>query len=147
MVERYKTFTVLIANIARNIRKIKSEEMAKWGLRSHHVSCLYYLYDKKTLTAAELCEICEEDKANISRAIEHLENNGFIRCETKGNRRYKSHLKLTQKGEEVGKSIFQRVEKILSAASEGLEEPERKTMYQSLLLINDNLQQIQSEYS
>ena len=33
MVERYKTFTVLIANIARNIRKIKSEEMANDGGR------------------------------------------------------------------------------------------------------------------
>ena len=44
MEERFKTFTVLISKISRNIKKIKNQEMAEYGLRSVHVTCLYYLY-------------------------------------------------------------------------------------------------------
>ena len=54
MTERFETFTVLIAKISRNIRKIKNQEMAEYDLRSSHISCLYYLYCTDKLTATEL---------------------------------------------------------------------------------------------
>lgn len=146
MVERFKTFTVLIANITRSIRKIKTEEMAKWNLRSHHVSCLYYLYERDTLTSKELCDICGEDKANLSRSIEYLEEQGFIKCEDNAHKRYKSHFVLTEKGKIVGKDIFNCVEDILRESSIGLSEEHRDIMYQSLRTINDNLQKISDEY-
>ena len=73
MKERFETFTVLINRISRNIRKIKNNEMAEYNLRSAHISCLYYLYSGKYVTATELCEKCEEDKAGISRGIDYLE--------------------------------------------------------------------------
>ena len=73
MQERFETFTVLINRISRDIRRIKNQEMAAYHLRSAHVSCLYYIYSLDGVTAAELCEHCEEDKATISRALEHLE--------------------------------------------------------------------------
>ena len=78
MEERFQTFTVLISNINRAIYKIKAEEMSEFDLKSSHVSCLYYLYQKTSLTAKELCDICEEDKANISRSMEYLEKNGYL---------------------------------------------------------------------
>ena len=80
MKERFETFTVLIAKINRNIRKIKNQEMAEYDLRSPHISCLYYLYSTNGLTATELCERCEEDKATISRSLDYLEKNGYIVC-------------------------------------------------------------------
>ena len=73
MMERFETFTLLISQISRSIRKIKTEEMAEFKLKSPHVSCLYYLYKEKTLTAKELCDICDEDKAAISRSLLYLE--------------------------------------------------------------------------
>ena len=76
MQERFETFTVLINRISRNIKKIKNQEMAEYNLRSAHVSCLYYIYTLKYATATDLCERCEEDKATISRALDHLETNG-----------------------------------------------------------------------
>ena len=75
MNERFERFTVLITKISRNIRKIKNKEMADYDLRSPHVSCLYYLYVSESLTATDLCERCEEDKATISRSIDFLEKN------------------------------------------------------------------------
>ena len=73
MQERFETFTVLINRISRDIRKIKNQEMADYHLRSAHVSCLYYVYSLGSVTSAELCEHCEEDKATIS--IKHLRKN------------------------------------------------------------------------
>ena len=77
MQERFETFTVLINRISRDIRKIKNQEMADYHLRSAHVSCLYYVYSLGSVTSAELCEHCEEDKATISRAVDYLETNGL----------------------------------------------------------------------
>ena len=72
MKERFETFTVLVNRISRNIRKIKNQEMAEYNLRNSHVSCLYFIYMAGEITATELCEKCEEDKATISRALDYL---------------------------------------------------------------------------
>ena len=146
MIERFETFTHYIANLTRNIRKIKSFEMAKWNLKSQHVSCLYYLYEKGALTAKELCDICGEDKANMSRSIEFLESNGYLRQKEGSNKRYRIHFELTDLGASVGSSIFKRVEEIISNSSHGISEDERITLYKCLGLIDSNLKEIINEY-
>ena len=105
MEERFKTFTILIANISRSIRKIKTAEMAEFDLKSHHVSCLYYLHKANTLTAKELCDICAEDKANISRSIRDLETAGYLSRSSATRKRYQSPIELTEKGEALTEQI------------------------------------------
>ena len=146
MQERFKSFTVLITKINRSIRRIKTEEMAEFDLKSPHVSCLYYLYKAQTLTAKELCDICEEDKAAVSRSIEYLETNGYVTCNSKMQKRYRTPLELTEKGREIGARIVERIDRILGAASEGLDEAERLVMYRSLALISENLQKLCDRY-
>ncbi len=142
MKERFETFTVLIAKISRNIRKIKKREMAEYGLRGAQVSCLYYLYCDGSLIAAELCERCEEDKATISRALENLEENGYVVSGEKSGHRYKAPLALTEKGKAVGKRIFDKVNGVLDEVSVGLGEEERIAFYRSLMIINDGLERL-----
>lgn len=139
MEQRFETFTVLINRISRNIRKIKNQEMAAYELRSAHVSCLYYLYTEKGLTATELCERCEEDKATISRTLEYLEGNGYLTCDSKSAKRYKSPLILTEKGMEVGKKIADKIDLVLDEISTGLTEEERLALYRSLSIVSDSL--------
>ncbi|MBR5468618.1 MAG: transcriptional regulator [Firmicutes bacterium] len=139
---RFETFTVLINRISRNIKKIKNQEMAEYNLRSSHISCLYYLYSSETLTATELCELCEEDKATISRSLDYLEKNDFITCETKDAKRYKSPLYLTEKGNEAGKKIADKIDNILDAISDVLSEEERVAFYRSLSIISERLDDI-----
>ena len=95
MKQRFETFTVLINRISRNIRRIKNQEMAEYNLRSSHISCLYYLYLAEGLTATDLCERCEEDKATIARCLEYLATNGYLTCESNSAKRSKRHLVLT----------------------------------------------------
>lgn len=139
MQERFETFTVLINRISRNIRKIKNQEMAEYNLRSAHVSCLYYLYSGNNITATDLCERCEEDKATISRALDYLETNGYLTCESKSVKRYKSPLVLTDKGQLVGKKIADKISNVLDEISVGLTEEERISFYRSLSIISDSL--------
>lgn len=147
MQERFETFTVQISKISRAIRKIKNEEMKEFNLQGTHVSCLYYLYrENGTLTAKELCDACDEDKAAISRSIDYLERQGYIKCTSKTEKRYKSPISLTQKGEEVGKGIAYKIEEILNLASQGLSEENRQIFYNSLFLISNNLQKINEKY-
>ena len=84
MEERFETFTVLIARISRGIKRIKADEMADFELKGPHVSCLYYLSQQDGMTAAELCERCDEDKAAISRSLDDLEKNGYIKNSDNG---------------------------------------------------------------
>lgn len=142
MNERFETFTLLIHRISRDIRRIKNQEMAEYQLRSAHISCLYYLYTLRRATAAELCEYCEEDKATISRAVDFLETNGYLLCESKNAKRYKSPLLLTEKGREVGKKIHDRIMEILDAVGSELSEEERRSFYRSLSRISENLHTI-----
>lgn len=142
MEERFETFTVLIAGINRAIYKIKAREMAEFDLKSSHVSCLYYLYKAKSLTAKNLCDVCGEDKANISRAVKYLETSGYIECASTAQKRYQSALTLTEKGKEIGEKIAAKVDGVLLRASDGLSEEDRLIMYKSLDLVYKNLQKI-----
>ena len=146
MTERFETFTVLINRISRNIRRIKNQEMAEYNLRSAHVSCLYYLYTDKGATATDLCELCEEDKATISRALDYLETNGYITRETNTAKRYKSPLLLTDLGLAVGKKIADKIDGVLDAISDGLTENERIDFYRSLSIISQSLEGVCQKY-
>lgn len=139
MESRFETFTVLINRISRNIRRIKNQEMAAFQLRSVHVSCLYYLYLFGNLTATEMCEHCEEDKATVSRALEYLESNGYLTCQAKSTRRYKSPWSLTEKGRSVGQQIVQKTNAILSEVSSELTPEERAVFYRCLSVISSGL--------
>ena len=142
MQDRFETFTILIAKISRNIRKIKNQEMADYNLRSSHISCLYYLYSSEGLTATDLCERCEEDKATISRSLEYLENNGYLIRESEFAKRYKGPLALTEKGKEAGKKITDKINLVLDEISAGLTEEERIAFYRGLSIISNGLEAI-----
>lgn len=142
MEERFETFTVLLAKISRNIKRLKSEEMAELQLKGPHVSCLYYLRLSDGLTASQLCDRCEEDKGAISRSLDYLEKTGYLTCCTSGIKRYKSPIRLTPKGRQAGDIIVQKIEDLAEEASLGLTQPQREAMYQALACISGNLDRL-----
>ncbi|MGN0961877.1 MAG: MarR family winged helix-turn-helix transcriptional regulator [Christensenellales bacterium] len=149
MENRYNKFTLLISVINRSINKIKSEEMSKFGLKSYHVSCLFYLYKNLDcgLTASELCALCEEDKGTISRSLNYLENYGYIICkEDNSKKKYRAKLHLTQQGRKIAQKITQITDEAVEKGSCGITEEERVIMYKSLDIISDNLKKICEKY-
>ncbi len=147
MEKRFELFTTLIAKCSRSIKRIKSVEMEEFNLKSPHVSALYYLYvNDGSLTAKELCDICDEDKAYVSRSLDSLESEGYISCESKTAKRYKSPITLTEKGKQVAKCVTQKVDAIVDNASVGLTEKDRQVFYATLNLISNNLDKIIEKY-
>ncbi len=141
MNERFETFTATIAKINRNVRRLKNQEMAEYDLRGPQISCLYYLYTEGPLTATDLCERCEEDKATISRTLEFLAQNGYITADGSA-RRYKRPLLLTDSGKEVGEKIAQKVSRVLDEVGMGMTDAERTEFYRCLKIISDSLDAI-----
>lgn len=146
MHQRFNTFTVLISKISRCVRKIKTEEMQEFDLKSPHVSCLYYL-SSGPMTAKELCEVCDEDKASISRSIEYLEKNGFIESDTDGHKRYKTPLYLTERGKAVAESIAQKIGRIISEINDNISDEDREVFYKTLNSFATNLQKKCDSYN
>ena len=144
--ERYATFTALITELNRAIHKIKTKEMEEYDLKSMHVSCIYYLYEEGSMTASNLCELCKEDKATISRSVLFLQENGFIVREDSGSKRYNTPIILTERGKMLGKKLSDKVNSVLSVSDLGISAEERATMYKCLELINNNLQEYCKKY-
>ena len=154
MNNRFETFTVLISSVSRHIRRIKTEAMAEFQLKSPHVSCLYYLYKQPGMTAAELCELCEEDKAAISRSILYLEKNGYLSRDGRsadggargGGKHYRVPLLLTESGADIAARLVVRIDRVLDMVSAGVSVEDRAVMYRALEQINRNLRVICEEY-
>lgn len=145
MHSRYKAFTFLITKLNRCIHQIKTQVMSEFNLKSSHLSCLYYIFKENSLTAKELSVICAEDKAAISRAIDFLEKEGYIACDSDAKKRYRAPLRLTQKGQEIGEVISKRIDEVLSVASFSVKKEERDVMYESLKTILNNLEEYGKE--
>lgn len=139
---RFEQFTSLIIRITKSIRKIKNIEMNIHGLRSSHVSCLYYLFICGPMTASSLCEKCEEDKSAISRALKFLEENGFVEILSSKNSKYKNLLVLTEKGEEIGQKISDEILIILADLALVTTHEERVVFFDCLTKISNGLDDI-----
>ena len=146
MQERFKEFTFLIAKLNKYIHKIKTGEMAEFNLKGPHVTSIYYLYKCGALTAKEIRNLSGEDKASISRAIDYLEERGYVTCESCAEKRYNAKLILTDTGKEIGKRITDKIDRVLEASSIGINPEHRAIMYKTLALVSYNLEEFCAKY-
>lgn len=138
MGDRFENFTFLIDKLSKIIQKIKNLEMKEYGLKAVHVMCIYHLNQvKEGLTNKELVNLTLEDKAAISRALILLKDNNIIDYE---QNKYNGKIKLTDNGYEIAKFIHLKTALALDAGGVGLNDEERKILYKSLGIIEENLE-------
>ncbi len=143
MINRFEEFSSGIATIYKCIQKIERDQMIPYGLKGPHVQCLVVMHRHPDgVTAAELCELCEKDKAAISRAVSELEKEGMLSRGGERDRVYRSPLVLTEKGHRTAEQIGLIAERAVLAAGKGLSEENREVFYAALHLIASNLQTI-----
>jgi len=147
MFDRFEKFALTIAQINRCIQKIKSMEMTDLGLKGNHTMCLYYLgKNPEGLTPTELCALCKEDKAAISRTISELEATGYVESNgTEGKREYRTKLHLTKKGEGVTCILDTKIRNAVDLGGNGLSDEQRQTFYAALDIISANLEKFTKE--
>ena len=140
MVSRYELFSSSISCIHHDIQKIERMEMANYGLKGPHAQCLLAIsHYPEGITAARLCEICEKDKAAISRTLSELEDADMIRRENRNGSRYRATLTLTEQGSAAAQAVSEKARLAVERAGTGLDDAQREIFYQVLALIAGNL--------
>ena len=139
MIHRFQEFVTGITECYKFVQRIKNTEMTELGLKGMHVTCLFYLHHSSDgMTAAQLCQICCEDKATISRAVRDLREKGYIQPGTGKN--YRMALRLTREGQQVAMLLDPIVESWVAIGGDGMSEAQRQSFYESLSLVASNLQ-------
>lgn len=140
MISRFELFTTSIFSIHRSVQKIQRVEMAKYGLKGPHAQCLLAMGRyPEGITAAQLCELCDKDKAAISRTVAELEQAGLISRTDRGGKRYRACLKLTPEGVAAARAVTERVKVAVHQASAGYSNEDREIFCNVLGMIADNL--------
>ena len=146
MIDRFETFTFAISEISHCWNKIAAEEMEKYGLKAAYAFYLVALYKHdEGITAANLCELCNKDKAEISRSVSFLEKKGLCVRENVGENSYRALIKLTKEGKKAAEYVKNRAEIAVCTAGSGITEEERTVFYKALCAIASNLKAITKE--
>ena len=137
MLQRFEDFVTGIGVCYKYIQRIKSLEMTEFGLKGTHVMCIYFLRRHPDgLTAAQLCQLCAEDKAAISRTLAVLQEKELISV---GEKKYRARLTLTENGEKLASRIDELVGEWVGYGGDGLTDEERAMFYSTLSKIAANL--------
>ena len=149
LIERFEAFTTSVTKAYKCIQKIKITEAERIGLKANHVMYMYYLgKNPEGLTATELCKLCIEDKAAVSRTIVDITEKGFVMpSEIDSKRKYRTKFILTKEGNEINKKISQAIAIAVNKASSSLNEVDRENFYNVFFEITDNLEEICESYS
>ena len=145
IVARFEHFCTVISGIQRSIQRIERVEMAKYGLKGPHANCLVTIAMSRYpdgVTAAQLCEICDKDRAAISRTVSELEQAGMLMRHDPEGKRYRSRLRLSEKGKDIARNVSELVLLAVSRASEGYDKEHQQTF---MSLIAGNLHAICTE--
>ena len=80
----YEQFAGSVLCLSRCIQKIQRTEMAKYGLKGAHAQCLLAMSRYPDgITAAQLSQISDKDKAAISRTLAELMQAGMVERQSK----------------------------------------------------------------
>lgn len=139
MTERFQSFVTGITACYKQIQRIKSMEMTEFGLKGTHAMCIFFLHNNpEGLTAAQLCRLCAEDKAAISRTLATLQQEGYIHT---GEKKYRAPMRLTEAGEEIAVKVDGLINQWVNFGGGGISDEDRAVFYRVLDTIAENLEQ------
>lgn len=145
MIGRFERFSLAIFDISRCWHKIASDEMSNYGLKGpHSIYLIAMSRHPEGLTSGQLTDICNRDKADVSRAMAAMEQSGLVEKDLPGNR-YRARLVLTEKGKEAAHHICKRAAVAVEMAGKGMTDDQRAVFYETLDLIAANLREISED--
>lgn len=143
MISKYELFSGVVSSLYHDIQRIERTEMAKYGLKGPHAQCLAIMSrHPEGITASQLCEACEKDKAAISRTVAELEQAGLLTRNERNGVRYRVPLVLTESGRAAAETVKTVARKAVEQAGAGLNDQQREVFYYVLGHIAQNLHAI-----
>lgn len=133
MLTRYEQFSFMVSVINRHIQKLERDEMIKFGYKGAFAQYLVaMLHYPQGITAAQLSEICDKDKAAVSRIVSEMIEKGLVVRKSATETMYRAKLTLSQEGEKVAQFVARRASAAIEAMGNELSEEQRKTLYFAL---------------
>ncbi len=125
--------------MSRQAHRIAAIEMEKYGLKGPHAFYLIRLSRHPDgVTATELAEMCDKDKADVSRSMALMQQKGLVARSGKTGG-YRARLMLTDEGMIAAQAICRKAERAVEIAGDGLTADDRIKLYEMLDLISENL--------
>lgn len=146
VVERFEDFTSAVSLASKYILKIKSFYMREFGLKAAHVTCLHLLGRREEgLTATQICQLCHEDKAAVSKTLNALCAKGYVIGVVGGARKYKAVYMLSSSGKEISRRVDKFIANTVESCGKGLTDKERAVFYKSFRTIISNLEMLSAK--
>jgi DNA-binding MarR family transcriptional regulator len=140
MVDRFERFSKGVSELSKYWHKIAADEMEKYGLKGCFAQYLLAMARRpEGIPAAELCRICDKDKAAISRTLAELEEAGMVIRESRNGSKYRASLMLTQQGQVAAEAVVEKARLAVEKAGTGFGEEEREVFYRVMAIIAGNL--------
>ncbi|MBQ7364750.1 MAG: winged helix-turn-helix transcriptional regulator [Clostridia bacterium] len=99
LIDRYALFRIYVENLSKSLQKYENSKMSSLSMRGIHALCLFQLgKHPEGMTASELSQACEVDKALISRVVAELLELSHIAHKNPQKTKYRSKLVLTDSG-------------------------------------------------
>ena len=139
---RVEDCVFLIGAIDKEIQRIKTAELARFGLRASDLMIVHYLQkNPEGLTGADLARLADVDRAAVSRTVSRLAEEGFVEV-GEATSRYRAPVRLTEKGYAVMTEASQIISDVVRKAGGGLIDEQRRALYASLSSVLSQLREI-----
>lgn len=146
MLNRFEQFTAAISSIHRFVQKIERDEMEKYGLKGASAQYLLAMARyPEGVTAATLCEVCDRDKAAVSRILAEMEAKGLVARVHSCENQYRALLALTPSGKQAAEFVNRKATVAVELVGKGLTDEDRKVLYASLERIASNIRTLSRE--
>ena len=146
MQSRYEQFSYMVSVINRHIQKLEHDEMIKFGYKGAFAQYLMAMrHYPEGITSAQLSEMCDKDKAAVSRVVTEMISKGLVVRKAATDTMYRAKLTLSAEGEKVAEFVARRACAAIEAMGHELGEEQRKVLYATLELIADKLHTLSKE--
>lgn len=125
--------------LIRKLGMLERNEAMCCGVTLTQCHTIIEIGRKEQITVNELSELLNLDKSTVSRTVEQLVNYGILNREPDPKDRRYVALRLTNKGEELFRSIEQRMEAYFTELIASIPEEKREQVIESLQLFSEAL--------
>lgn len=146
MLNRFEQFSSLVFGIWRDIQKIERDEMVKYGYKGAYAQYLVVLRQHpEGLIVSRISEICDKDKAAVSRILSEMQENGLVCRDAAEENVYRGKLKLTEEGMRIAEHVCENAKLAVMAVGQEMTPEEREIFYNTLEKISSRLQMLAKE--
>ncbi len=145
MNDRFERFSFAMLEIYRHWHAIAARELRPMGLKVQHALCLMAIrHYENGLTGARIAFLTGRDKADVSRSIASLAERGLV-TRSDAENPYRAQIKLTEEGKALADHLAARAELAAIRGGRGIDDETRAGFYETLELIDYNLQTMAQE--